>query len=353
MSSSPMSHRPARNQTVDLMKTAAVCFVLATHMAAPAFVTGRVGTPYWTAALAWASFSHAGVPLFLMASGALLLDPARDLSLKKLYTRNFLRLLTALLFWASCCQVLQLALDGDLTLPALVHGAKKVLLFRHEGPLYYLHIMLLVYAFLPCTRLIVRHGTRQELEYCLLLWFALGIVFPTVKPFWPFTLLRGIPLKWQMNLAYASIGYTLWGRYLTAYRPRPRRGLCVLALAAGLCLTFGGTWVMSAAEGRPCEHFIEGTGAGPFLTASGVCGLCRTVSLKGPAAAAAEFVSKASFCIFLTHTFLLKLFPLWGLTVLEGSPMVRIPLLSLFLLAWGCAAYGLLSRIPGVKRWLI
>ncbi|MCI8400018.1 MAG: acyltransferase family protein [Oscillibacter sp.] len=342
-----------RNRAVDLVKTAAICFVLISHMAAPAFVTGRIGSRYWLEALVWACFSHASVSLFLMASGALLLSPRRELTLRKLYGRNFLRLLTALLFWASCCQVLQLALDGALTLPALVHGAKKVLLFYHEGPLYYLHVMLLVYTFLPCTRLIVKHGTRRDLEYILALWFVLGILFPTVKTFWPFTLLRGIPLKWQMNMAYASIGYTLLGYYLTAYHPRPRRSLCLLALAAGVGITYGGTWAMSAAEGKPYEHFLEGMGAGIFLIAVGVYGLCASAPLNNRAGKAVEFLSKASFCVFLTHTVLLKLFPLWGLTVLEGSPMLRVPLFSLLLLTAGCLAYAGLSRIPVVNRYLI
>lgn len=53
----------------------------------------------WLAGLLWSALSHAAVPLFLMASGALLLDPTRELSLKKLYTKNFPRLLAAMLVW--------------------------------------------------------------------------------------------------------------------------------------------------------------------------------------------------------------------------------------------------------------
>ena len=54
-----------------------------------------------------------------------------------------------------------------------------------------------------------------------------------------------------LNLAYSSIGYTLLGHYLTVYRPRPRRPLCLAALLAGFLLTFGGAWAASAAAGEP------------------------------------------------------------------------------------------------------
>ena len=89
-----------RNQAVDLVKTVAICAVIVTHVTAPAFGMGDVGSAPWLTALFWASVSHASVPLFLMASGALLLDPGRELTLRKLYTKNFPRLLIALLFWA-------------------------------------------------------------------------------------------------------------------------------------------------------------------------------------------------------------------------------------------------------------
>lgn len=66
-------------------------------------------------ALFWASVSHASVPLFLMASGALLLDPGRELTLRKLYTKNFPRLLIALLFWAVCYKLFIMVLFGGVT----------------------------------------------------------------------------------------------------------------------------------------------------------------------------------------------------------------------------------------------
>ena len=107
------------------------------------------------------------------------------------------------------------------------------------------------------------------------------------------------------------------------------------------------------AAGRPEEHFLEGMGASVFLEALGIWGLCQSASLSERAGRVAAKVSRASFCVFLTHTVLLKLFPLWGLTVLEGSPMLRVPLFSLLLLTAGCLAYAGLSRIPVVNRYLI
>lgn len=288
-----------------------------------------------------------------MASGALLLSPERELTIKKLYTRNLLRLLAALLFWAACYKLVYLWLMDSLTPWDLEAAVKNLLLFRHEEHLYYLHIMVLVYAFLPVTRLLAGCGDRRLLEYALSLWLLLGILYPTLRTFWPFTLLGGIPAQWQMNMAYASIGYTLLGHYLTVYHPRPRRSLCLLALLTGYLLTFGGTLAASLAAGGLEEHFLEGTGAGPFLEVLGVWGLCQEASPPEWAGRAAVYLSRASFCVFLTHIFFLQFFARHGLRAAEGPALFTVPLISALVLACGCGAYALLSRVPWVRRWLI
>lgn len=45
---------------------------------------------------------------------------------------------------------------------------------------------------------------KQLLEYTLTLWFLLGIPYPTVRIFWPFTLLVGIPTQWRINMTYIA-----------------------------------------------------------------------------------------------------------------------------------------------------
>ena len=183
------------------------------------------------------------------------------------------RILATLFFWALCYKLVSLKLMGSLTLPDVVDAVKHLLLFHHEEHFYYLHITLLAYAALPVTRLVVRYADKRLLRYALTLWFLLGILYPTVRTFWPFTLLNGVPVQWRMNMTYASIGYMLLGHCLFVYHPRPNRGLSVLALSTGFLLAFWGTCFASYAEGRPSEHFLEGMGLAMFLAALGGMGL--------------------------------------------------------------------------------
>ena len=108
----------------------------------------------------------------LMCSGALLLDPERPLTFRKLYTRTLPRVLLALFFWAAAYRLPELLCEG-FSVGSVVRVLKDLLAFRHEPHLYYLHITLLLYAFLPLTRVFVRHATERERGMrwgCGLLW---------------------------------------------------------------------------------------------------------------------------------------------------------------------------------------
>lgn len=348
-----MDTEKARDQSIDLIKTVAIWNVVLSHVAAAPFSGGTVGSGLWLSALLWASLTHSSVSLFLMASGALLLPPEREVTRKTLYTRYVPKALAALFFWAACYKLVFLALTGGLNPWDLEKAVKNWMLFRHEEHLYYLHIMLLIYAFLPITRMIARHADQRLLEYALALWFLLGILYPTLRTFWPFTLLSGIPVQWRMNMAYASIGYTLLGYYLAAYHPRPRRRSSVLLLAAGFLITFCGTWAGSLAAGEPDGHFLEGMGVGIFLVALGEWGLCRSTALPEWAGRLATGQSRASFSVYLTHVFVLQFFARRGIRAAEGPVLLTVPAVSLGIIVCCCGAYAVLSHIPWARKWLV
>ena len=66
---------PPRNRTVDLVKSSAIFGVLLIHASAGC-LSGPVSAP-WLSGLFWNALARPAVPLFLMASGALLLPPER------------------------------------------------------------------------------------------------------------------------------------------------------------------------------------------------------------------------------------------------------------------------------------
>ncbi len=337
-----------RDYSIDLIKTLAIFSVILIHIGSAAMAQA-VGSFGWIAGLLWTSPARAAVPLFLMCSGALLLDPGRELTLKKLFSRNLLHILVAMLFWAMAYQVYHLAAARSLTAGSLWQACKETLLFRQEFHLYYLHITLLLYLFLPVLRVLTAHATRRQLEYALVLWFLFGILYPTVRDLWPFRLLGGIPVQWRVNMTYAALGYALLGHYLRRYPLALRWSR--LAFWAGLAVVLGGTWALSVRDGALNTRMQEGMTIGPALMAAGVFAWAQGRRMpEGIIGRDVAFVGRASFCVYLVHVFCYYLLqPLCA----RMPALLGIPVCAALNLALSLAAYGMLSRFRWAKRWLI
>ena len=85
-----------REKGVDFIKAVAICWVLLIHCC---WYNDPVGSFQWDSALFWGSLARPAVPLFLMCSGVLMLNPARELTLRRLFLRSIPRLLLAMWFW--------------------------------------------------------------------------------------------------------------------------------------------------------------------------------------------------------------------------------------------------------------
>lgn len=224
-----------RRSGIDLLKTIAIIGVVIIHTCSMGYYQ-PIGSTSWIASLIWGGVARASVPIFLMCSGVLFFSPSKELSLKKLYLTYIPRIVIAMYVWALLYRVYALAEYDQLSLLNLYEALKHILLFQQEFHFYYLHIILLFYALVPVVRVFVRQASKQELKYALFIWFLVGILYPTIKSFWPFSLLTGIPTQWHLNMAFASVGYGLLGYYLHTYGLSPQLSVGAMLVGLGILM---------------------------------------------------------------------------------------------------------------------
>ena len=334
---------------IDLIKVVAIVCVLIIHTCR---YTAPVMSGQWLSTLFWGSVSRAAVPLFFMCSGAIFLEPSRELTVKKLYLKYILRILVALFFWAYIYKVYFLIGSGTLSLSGLIYAAKETLLFKHYTHFYYLHIILLFYALMPILRVFVKSATDSEIRYALLIWFAVGILYPTLSPYWPFTLLSGMPKQWLLNMTYSSVGYGLLGYYLKKRTPSLKISIPVAVV--GFAVVFGGTAIFSNINQRLDARFFEGMIVGVMLLAFGLFGICRKISfgVSDKLIPVINYISKGSFCVYLVHLILMDKLIDFGILP-DSLPILLVPAISLMLLVLCLGIYFILSKIPVVNKWLV
>ena len=344
---------PARVRQVDIAKCLAIIAVLLIHVSGEGLFYLDIGSRAWMQSLLWGSLARFAVPLFFLCSGALLLDGARAVSTQHVWTRSIPHMLAALFFWALLYRFVPPLRQGTMGKAELLRAISDIFCWRHEQHLYYLHILLLVYAALPITCAFTAKADEETVRYALFFWCATGVLLPTLRGLGLFSMIEGIPRQWALNLTWASIGCTVLGWYL---RKHPMHtGAAVGCFLSGFLICFAGTALLSMARGKLCLQLLEGLSPGAVLMAAGLFCLCGALENQLPhwLQTIAETGGKASFCIYLVHQFALRALRNVGITAQMGGFWWSIPVVAGVCLLLSFAAWCVLSRIPAVRRWLI
>ena len=312
-----------RSVPVDAAKTAAIFGTLLIHASAAGGFAGAPGSFGWTSALFWNCLLRSAVPVFFLCSGALLLPPEKEVTVRRVWTKYIPRILAALLFWA-----------------AAYEGVELLRGWRAAGVL-------------ERTALRQAAADRRLLNYALGIWFVLGCLAPTLKFFPPLSLVGGIPAQYPINLTWCAVGYGVLGDVLTQEAPRHRPRTFVWLYLAGTALTFGLTLAASVKTGALYQVFLQGSAPGVCLQAAGLYGFCAARWQNRDRWPMAETVSKASFCIYLTHLFFLDFLAGRGLSAGTLPPVWGVPVLVAAAFGGGFLVWLVLRRVPVVKTYLI
>lgn len=342
-----------RISAVDYAKTLAIACVVMIHVSSEILLGRQVGSAAWLEGLFWSSLARGAVPLFLMCSGVLFLDRTDGLSVRHIWKRNIPHILLALLVWAAVYKLVPRFLHEKVTADALRAILLELLCGQHEGHLYFLHIMLLVYAALPITYTFAANADEKMERYALVFWIIYGVLLPTAKSFGLLHAFSGIFLQWPLTLAWGAIGCTWLGHFLVKRDPLPVH-LAAAMIFTGFIICFAGTWLQSVRAGKLSTQLLEGLSPGSCCIATGFFSLCIRIGKKENKKMeriAKEF-SGGAFCVYLVHLLVLRALTHIGLSTGCFRPVVSVPVLALLCWAISDLAYIICKRIPWIRRWI-
>ncbi len=155
----------------DALRVLATVAVVVMHVSAIALKQSDAFD--WWIGNMFVSLSQWGVPIFIMISGALLLDPSKDEKVSIYLTKRFKRILIPLLFW-TCVYFAFLQLRGqDITLRFALKS------FFTGGPyyhLYFLYLILGLYLITPALKIYIHNASPANVQYCLAICFLFVIL---------------------------------------------------------------------------------------------------------------------------------------------------------------------------------
>ena len=179
----------------DVLRSIAIICVIMCHVCRKFCEYAPAGTFRWLTSVVWIDIGVMGVPIFLMISGALLLN--RNYDLGDFMKRRFSRILIPFIFWA---MLLPLAKIVFLGYPATL---KEYFILLFLNQYWFVWMLIGLYLILPIMNSFVREYNIKGLEYMLIIWFIM-IIFLRDQPI---DLLAQIVDKYSLGWKEFFAGY--------------------------------------------------------------------------------------------------------------------------------------------------
>ena len=147
------------------------------------------------------------VPVFFMVSGALLLNPQKEISVSKIYKTYVLRIVLALAAFVFIFRVFDLIMNGEsFSTSLLIEIVYKFISDNSWSHLWYLYILIGLYILLPLYRMIAKACDDKSFNYLFISGFVFLSLIPTIE-----STLFQIGFKIQISAIYSLYFFAGYG----------------------------------------------------------------------------------------------------------------------------------------------
>lgn len=278
------------------LRNIATFAVIVLHVTAPFVLQfNKISFASWQLANLIDSALRFGVPIFVMISGAVLLD--RNEALNTFLSKRLKRIFLPFLFWSIVYFIFVYARSfQENSVLQLFQTFLNKLLKGTYYHLWYVYMIIGVYLFIPIIRKWVQNSTKQELHYFLLLWLVTLFVNTDMAEYIP-----------SIEVLYFSkyLGYLVLGYYLDKHigATRTKTTLYFMLFALGAILTLLSTSYLSVTENKLNITYYNYLSPNVCLMAMGIFLLGK--SLLHNINRTSINLDKHSYGIYLSHVLVL------------------------------------------------
>jgi surface polysaccharide O-acyltransferase-like enzyme len=338
---------------LEIIRIVAIFWVIVIHVnAANINNFSSVDPTSWWFLNSLSSLGRPAVPLFLMVSGLLLLEPGRIESLRSFAFNRLRRVVIPLIAWSAFYLVWRYFVDKDITsasqaISAVVPGQA----YYH---LWYLYLIIRLYVVTPILRVYIRAASRNDMRYFLLLWIV-WIILNFLQ------LATNFHFGDQIFIATGAVGYFVLGYYLRDVQVTQRQIKLLLAvLLAAWIVTAVGTYVDTLRhDGTTSDLFYDYLSPTVVAMTIAVFLIVKQFSLQYASSVSKNthsmivFLGKASFGIYLVHPAVLNVLITgklgFTLNSTSFSPVLAVPLVFTIVFLVSLAIVAVLQKIPYLR----
>ena len=353
---------------MDVCKIVAIVLIVFTNIVAGVWGFVEVGSFDWTVLNIYNGLSRFSVPLFFLILGALLINPLKKLSIKELYVKYLIPVLTAFLFWSTAYVLFTYAIYSPEVFANFnfQEFITTVLIgdpYRH----WFVFLIIQLYLVLPILRAMAK--SIDACKYFLVLWVIFTLFITTLDRLpavfiLPDTAnavvseLLGFLSRIKPVMVLDYMGYAVLGYYIHTCSVTKKIGkIAIVVFIASIAYTILMTNYMSVRMWAPDQLFFENLSFNICITAASFMVIMKAfgenVWYKDRTYKTILFFSSGAFGIFMIHAFLLRLLTVLGLDGLSFGAVLSTPVLCLAV-ALVCAIVSyIIKKIPAIGDYLV
>jgi surface polysaccharide O-acyltransferase-like enzyme len=304
----------------------------------------------WTTTSVYAAIGMLGVPLFVMLSGALLLNPDKaEEPLRVFYRKRFNRIALPFIFWTIIYFIWSFTFLGK---PITLFNVGQGLLTGSYYHLWYIYLLIGLYAVTPIFRVLVKHLERKRFTLLLILWFIGTVATPLIHTFTAFE------FNPVLFVFFDWIGYYLLGIYLV--KAHLRRSTSIVIAALGFLGAVFGDWILTAFAGEALTGYFHNYMSATIIIASAATYYCLTTIKTKPLANRpilnnfVQWISKNTLPIYLIHMLLIVTFTEgffnFYINTITYLPLIDVPLFATIVFGASAIITYLLKKIPYIEK---
>ena len=340
---------------VDLIRTLAIVLVIMLHAATePIPIANQMspqGVTLWWTVNIYNALSRPAVPLFVMLSGALLLQPAKlGEPLSVFFKKRLNRIALPFLFWGVAYFAWRFFVYGEAL------SANSILQGLLTGPYIYfwfLYLLVGLYLITPVLRVVVAYAERKTFRFLLILWFVGTAIVPLLGLFGAYR------LDDNVFIVTGWVGYFLLGAY--SLKTHVRSVVLYALLVFGLAWTIIGTYLVVGTIGERFSQFFYDASSFSMIGASLALFLLlaavpsNMVEKRFPRGSRLlRLISQNTLAIYLFHIMVIealqKGFFGFQISLATMNPVLEVPLITVVTLFICLGVLYPLKKIPLVKK---
>ena len=281
------------------------------------------------------------VPTFLMISGALFLNPEKQITYAALFRKYIRRILLALIIFGYPMALIELYFTTHtITAGMFLQGLQNLIAGKTWSHMWYLYMLVGLYLLLPSLRSIIGNESKRNKLYLLIILFVFTSVLKTISDFGIAKIGFTLPVS-SVYLFYFLMGY--YCLYEIEVSPKMRT-LSILGIVCSLLIVFVNAF---------CKLDLPLDAESPVIVVLTVSLflLARSIPLRSILLTKTRHLC---FGVYLVHVFFLHvLYKVVGISPFDYPVFLSIPVIAIIVFALSILVSAVLNKIPPLRKYVM